>query len=124
MKKNIYYYPIFIALILHVLGSCSYDSVQKFFWSIPLSLLLTVIVLGMGEGYAAASFFIAGKLQSRIMFVITMLMCFVSIGASIVGYFVSGIEGASCLWMTCGFVILDIAIFVISLVSLFTVKKK
>lgn len=117
--------PLVLELIIHFTGSIWSGFIEKGY-TIELirGAIITVIAMLFGEGYAAIMFFISGIGQDKGLYVTTIIMCFISSIASIVGYMFVEIEGRGVLPMTISFLVINIIIFVLSIVEMSMLKKK
>lgn len=117
--------PLILELIIHFTGSIWSGFIEKGY-TIELirGAIITVIAMLFGEGYAAIMFFISGIGQDKGLYVTTIIMCFISSIASIVGYMFVEIEGRGVWFITASFLIINIIILILSIIEIMIIKDK
>lgn len=115
------YVPLIAFFVLHLLASYT-SSVHTFSIAAMIgALIISFLAFIWGEGYAVLGFMIAKAKNSTVMYILTILLSFVSMMACVAGCLITGIEGYECVWMTVCLIILNIGILIASIVNL--IKK-
>lgn len=125
-KEFLYFLPLILQLIIHILGSATLipSSSGIPLWPLIGAALISLMAIGLGEGYASIAFIVAGTYDRIGVYITVIILSIVSVCASFAGYMISGIEGQECLWMTLLFCCIDIFLFVFSIVRIVRLSAK
>lgn len=124
-RTMLYLIPFVVQIISHVVAtiiSSPWDVITV--WNVLGALFLTAIFMLLGEGYASFVFAFAGKYDRIGVYIAVVVLSVIGALANFVGYFLSGIESHPCLWMTIEFIIIDIFLFVFSIVRIIQIPLK
>lgn len=121
----LYSIPLVLELIIHTLGGVfSIRASGSIPGRIPGAIIITWMAMVMGEGYGALVFLVAGCVEHIAAYIFVIIMSVVGIIASIVGFFISAIEGYESLWMTGAFCGIDLFLIVFSGIGIYKIAKK
>lgn len=124
-RTLLYLIPIVVQIISHIVATMiSSHSDEITIWNVIGLVVVTVFCLLMGEGYASFLFVFAGIYDRAGIYIAVIPLSVVSALANFVGYFLAGIEGYPCLWMTIEFICIDIFLFVFSIVRTVQLSSK
>ena len=121
----LYLIPIFVQIISHIVATIISSHLEEVtLWHVVTSAVVTVICLLFGEGYASITFIFAGIFDRIGIYIAVIVLSVVSALASFVGYFLAGIEGYPCLWMTIEFICIDLFLLVFSIIRVVQLSIK
>lgn len=117
--------PVILEGLIHFVGSLVDGfTTTGLVGEIGRDLIVTVLAMVLGEGYAAIMFLIAGIYQRKVLYGITIGLCFLSAIASFVGYALVDLGGRGVLPITVSFAIIDTIILILSIVEMVIINRK
>lgn len=115
----LYFIPFVMQIIIHAAGTFVAGRDRgNVLWHLCASVIVSVVPILLGEGYAAIAFIVAGFYDRIAAYIVVIILSVISAGASFVGYIITGIEGYPCLWMTILFWCIDLFLFVFGIIRI------
>lgn len=121
----LYLIPIVVQIISHIVATIISAHLEELtLWSVIGAFVITAFSMVFGEGYASFAFVFAGIFDRVGIYIAVIVLSVVSALASFVGYFLAGIEGYPCLWMTVLFICIDLFLLVFSIIRIVQLTVK